>query len=82
MAFADVVPLRVKRPHFADFAPCSRLFALTNVLARGEWIVGVNVCGVLYGCKFFLPHLQQQDEAHIVNVSSMAGFFSPADAVE
>jgi len=39
-----------------------------------EWIVGINFWGVLYGCKFFLPHLKAQDEAHIVNVSSMAGF--------
>jgi NAD(P)-dependent dehydrogenase (short-subunit alcohol dehydrogenase family) len=39
-----------------------------------EWIVGVNFWGVLYGCKFFLPHLTVEDEAHIVNVSSMAGF--------
>lgn len=39
-----------------------------------EWIVGVNFWGVLYGCKFFLPHLTAEDEAHIVNVSSMAGF--------
>ena len=39
-----------------------------------EWIVGVNLWGVLYGCKFFLPHLRAADEAHIVNISSMAGF--------
>ena len=39
-----------------------------------EWIVGINFWGVVYGCKFFLPHLEEQDEAHIVNVSSMFGF--------
>lgn len=39
-----------------------------------EWILGVNLWGVLYGCKFFLPHLRRADEAHIVNISSMAGF--------
>jgi NAD(P)-dependent dehydrogenase (short-subunit alcohol dehydrogenase family) len=39
-----------------------------------EWIVGVNLWGVLYGCKFFLPYLRAADEAHIVNISSMAGF--------
>jgi NADP-dependent 3-hydroxy acid dehydrogenase YdfG len=38
-----------------------------------EWITGINYWGVLYGCKFFLPHLLQQDEAHIVNISSLAG---------
>ena len=39
-----------------------------------EWITGINYWGVMYGCKFFLPHLQQSDEAHIVNMSSSAGF--------
>lgn len=39
-----------------------------------EWIVNINLWGVLYGCKFFLPHLKRETEAHIVNISSMAGF--------
>lgn len=39
-----------------------------------EWLIGINLFGVLYGCRFFLPHLRAQDEAHIVNVSSMFGF--------
>ena len=38
-----------------------------------EWISGINYWGVLYGCKFFLPHLLKADEAHIVNMSSSAG---------
>lgn len=38
-----------------------------------EWITGINYWGVMYGCKFFLPHLRQADEAHIVNMSSAAG---------
>lgn len=38
-----------------------------------EWIVGINFWGVVYGCKFFLPYLKQQDEGHIVNISSVFG---------
>jgi short-subunit dehydrogenase len=38
-----------------------------------EWITGINYWGVMYGCKFFLPHLLAQEEAHIVNMSSLAG---------
>ena len=38
-----------------------------------EWIVGINLWGVIYGCKFFLPYLQKADEAHIVNLSSLFG---------
>lgn len=38
-----------------------------------RWMVGVNVWGVVHGCHAFLPRLLEQDEAHIVNVSSMTG---------
>jgi short-subunit dehydrogenase len=38
-----------------------------------RWIVGINIWGVVHGCHYFLPHLRKSDEAHIVNVSSMAG---------
>jgi NAD(P)-dependent dehydrogenase (short-subunit alcohol dehydrogenase family) len=37
-----------------------------------EWVLGVDLWGVIHGCRTFLPLLQQQDEAHIVNTSSMA----------
>jgi hypothetical protein len=39
-----------------------------------EWILGINLRGVVYGCKFFIPYLEREDEAHIVNVSSMFAF--------
>lgn len=38
-----------------------------------EWITGINYWGVVFGCKFFLPHLHEVSEAHIVNISSSAG---------
>jgi len=38
-----------------------------------EWLMGINFWGVVYGCKFFLPHLLRADEAHIVNISSVFG---------
>jgi len=38
-----------------------------------EWIMGINLWGVIYGCKFFLPLLKKEPEAHIVNFSSMLG---------
>lgn len=39
-----------------------------------ELVIAVNLWGVIYGCKYFLPHLKEVDEAHIINLSSMAGF--------
>jgi NAD(P)-dependent dehydrogenase (short-subunit alcohol dehydrogenase family) len=38
-----------------------------------DWIFGINFWGVVYGCKFFLPHLRREEEAHIVNLSSLFG---------
>jgi NAD(P)-dependent dehydrogenase (short-subunit alcohol dehydrogenase family) len=37
-----------------------------------EWVLGVNLWGVIHGCRVFLPLLLGQDEGHIVNTSSMA----------
>jgi NAD(P)-dependent dehydrogenase (short-subunit alcohol dehydrogenase family) len=41
-----------------------------------EWVFGVNMWGVLHGVRAFLPVLQQQDAAHVVNVSSVFGLFA------
>lgn len=40
-----------------------------------EWerIMGVNLWGVIYGTKEFLPHLLKQSEAAIINISSVFG---------
>jgi NADP-dependent 3-hydroxy acid dehydrogenase YdfG len=38
-----------------------------------ERVVGVNLWGVVYGCKLFLPLLEQAEEAHIINISSVFG---------
>jgi NAD(P)-dependent dehydrogenase (short-subunit alcohol dehydrogenase family) len=40
-----------------------------------ERVINVNLYGVIYMTKAFLPHLLQRPEAHLVNVSSMGGFF-------
>ena len=39
-----------------------------------EWVVDVNLMGVIYGVKVFTPIMLAQDaESHIVNVASVAG---------
>jgi short-subunit dehydrogenase len=40
-----------------------------------ERVINVNLYGVIHMTKAFLPHLLKRPEAHIVNVSSMGGFF-------
>src|SRR5260221_10712655 len=42
-----------------------------------EWLVRINLWGVIYGCKFFLPMLLRDPDAHIVNVSSVFGLIGP-----
>lgn len=44
-----------------------------------EWLMGINFWGVVYGCKVFLPLLIDQDEAHIVNISSVFGIIAPEE---
>jgi hypothetical protein len=46
--------------------------------AREEWERTFNVCwgGVYLGVRTFLPMLQAADEAHIVNTSSVNGFWA------
>ena len=41
-----------------------------------EWLLGINLWGVIYGSKAFLPYLKQQPEGHIVNISSVHGLFT------
>lgn len=46
-----------------------------------EWTVGVNLWGVVYGVRAFLPHIVASGGGHIVNTASIAGLlpgFSPA----
>ena len=40
-----------------------------------ERVLNVNLYGVIYMTKTFLPHLLKRPSSHIVNVSSMGGFF-------
>jgi len=42
-------------------------------LADWEWILGVNLWGVVNGIRAFVPVLLEQEEAHVVNTASMAG---------
>jgi NAD(P)-dependent dehydrogenase (short-subunit alcohol dehydrogenase family) len=46
-------------------------------LADWEWVLGVNLWGVIYGVHYFVPvMLENGDRCHIVNTASMAGLTS------
>ena len=45
--------------------------------ADWNWILGVNLMGVVHGIQAFLPHIKAHGEGgHIVNTASMAGLAS------
>ncbi|WP_350342918.1 SDR family NAD(P)-dependent oxidoreductase [Proteinivorax tanatarense] len=69
------------------FGSVDLLFNNAGVVASGsvwempikdwEWIMGVNVWGMMYGLKVFVPiMLKQKTPCHIVNVSSVAGLLT------
>jgi len=44
-----------------------------TTIADWEWILDINVMGVVRGCKVFTPLLKQQGHGALVNIASMAG---------
>jgi NAD(P)-dependent dehydrogenase (short-subunit alcohol dehydrogenase family) len=48
-----------------------------NSLADWEWVIGVNLWGVIHGIRSFVPIMLRQNEpGHVVNTASMAGLTS------
>jgi NAD(P)-dependent dehydrogenase (short-subunit alcohol dehydrogenase family) len=48
-----------------------------STLADWEWVMGVNLWGVIHGIHTFVPLMLKQDaECHIVNTASVAGLTS------
>ena len=45
-------------------------------IADWEWVLGVNLWGVIHGCHVFAPRMRKQRSGHIVNVASSAGLVS------
>ncbi|MEM6343097.1 MAG: SDR family NAD(P)-dependent oxidoreductase [Bacteroidota bacterium] len=41
-----------------------------------EWIFNINFWGMVYGSKAFLPHLLEQEEAWLTNISSIFGILA------
>lgn len=42
-----------------------------------QWVMGVNLWGVVHGVRAFTPLMIEQGEGHMVNTASMAGLTSP-----
>jgi NAD(P)-dependent dehydrogenase (short-subunit alcohol dehydrogenase family) len=75
-AYADAV--------FAHYGAAHVLFNNAGVATHGPlwkhsekdwtWLLGVNLLGVAWGVKAFVPRMIAQGEGHIVNIASAAGW--------
>ncbi|HEX6411436.1 MAG TPA: SDR family NAD(P)-dependent oxidoreductase [Burkholderiales bacterium] len=78
-AFRDQAIARLGAVHVvcnnAGVAPLGPLWE--SSVGDWEWILGVNLWGVIHGVRAFAPALIAQNEGHIVNTASVAGLISP-----
>ena len=45
--------------------------------ADWDWLLGVNLFGVIHGCRAFVPRwIERKTRAHVVNTASVGGFLS------
>jgi len=83
-ALAEAVKARFGAPHFVfnNAGVGSGGLVWENALADWEWVLGVNVWGVVHGVRLFTPMMLEAAKAdpsfqgHIVNTASMAGLLT------
>jgi NAD(P)-dependent dehydrogenase (short-subunit alcohol dehydrogenase family) len=44
-----------------------------------DWLLGINLRGVVHGCHFFAPRMVERRTGHIVNISSILGIVPAAN---
>ena len=47
--------------------------AWEKALPEWQWVLGVNLWGVINGVRAFVPGMVERDEGHIINTASVAG---------
>ncbi len=84
-ALAQAVQQRFGAPHFVfnNAGVGSGGLVWENSVKDWEWVLGVNVWGVIHGVRLFTPMMLAAAKAdpsyqgHIVNTASMAGLLTP-----
>jgi NAD(P)-dependent dehydrogenase (short-subunit alcohol dehydrogenase family) len=55
---------------------------LETELEDWDWIVAINIMGVVHGCHFFIPPMVERGQGgHVANLSSGAGFYATPSLV-
>jgi len=74
-AHADDVKRDFGAAHYVINNAGATIFGTVNhtTIEEYEWQLGINMWGVLYGTKAFLPMMLEQREGCIVNISSVFG---------
>ncbi len=83
-ALADAVQARFGAPHFVfnNAGVGAGGLVWENTVADWEWVMGVNVWGVVHGVRLFTPMMLEAAkkdptyQGHIVNTASMAGLLT------
>ena len=52
---------------------------LSTTIEDWRWVLGINVMGVVHGCKLFAPDMVANGRGHIVNLASAAGYYAAPD---
>jgi NAD(P)-dependent dehydrogenase (short-subunit alcohol dehydrogenase family) len=84
-ALAEAVQARFGAPHFVfnNAGVGSGGLIWENSVKDWEWVLGVNLWGVIHGVRLFTPMMLAAAKAdptwrgHIVNTASMAGLLTP-----
>lgn len=84
-ALADEVKASFGAPHFVfnNAGVGAGGLVWENTVADWQWVLGVNLWGVIHGVRLFTPMMLEAAradpafEGHIVNTASMAGLLTP-----
>jgi NAD(P)-dependent dehydrogenase (short-subunit alcohol dehydrogenase family) len=78
-AFAQLIERELGGAHLvcnnAGVSPLAPAWEMS--LGDWQWIMGVNLWGVIHGVRSFLPRLLARNEGHVLNTASVAGLISP-----
>lgn len=55
---------------------------LATSLEDWDWIIGINLMGVVHGCHFFVPKMVERGQGgHVCNVSSLLGYWVAPEVI-